>query len=896
MKADFEKFIGTLPYASELFGIYQPLIGWKSKRSKTRLRTETRENFSALSAIIKGRSAADASSQISIGKVYEESPIRLAAEIDSLVARRIAERLNPANKPSQSEWRQLINVDEINKILRSTKTQVKNYAAESSTGVHIDSLSYLNRYLQSYVGGNTQDVSSTATRSIRNFTFSPLIQYLRSDPSQLSAFTQSVLDKEKRVSQALLWLAENMPSALNQMFYRTGERLADMARMIDPAHNFGAETVEAVLSPIGMIHIFRQYFFEFDTFLGPSVGHVWISPGGTVELIEISTRKVLTDRTFETSLETTSRAEKEIKIQDELSDAVKDENQNNIKFGFGASAKYSTVVFEAEGNTSLDYESSRTSARETTHKQMREQSEKLSEEIKRSFKSTFRVSTEVEEASSKRYVIQNTTDKLVNYELRRKMRQVGVQVQDIDMQLCWQVFVDDPGHDLGIAKLVHIAQPADLSSLQPPEAPVVLQRKPVEVMVQFPYENTPDSEGNEMDVTFTNGDDGEGGWFSNNDKIVWQREFQAEPPAPGYAMDSHIDFQVNHSSTVAATVERVNAQGKFKIILNQVNFDGQPFISFKIVTYWNPPDQSTAEAAYQTKMAEYNAEKVRLEKEAYVKAAQERVEAASRVSTRKFEDLREEERVVVYRKLISQLMNVNQGGGKHMLSEMVRSIFDVDGMLYFVAPEWWRPRLHQSHQTFGTSQPITEESVVSWGGSGENREDNYFITDESEPARLGSSLGWLLQLDGDNFRNAFLNSPWVKAVVPIRPGKELEAMKWLEKAHVEGSDGLDAEYKASPEELIEIAPDGSKVTVREALEYLAKQIQQQHGLQSSPQPSPFEPNVNILPAEVVYEHGFNPLSGGIKVDERPFRVFSQWIEVLPTDQIVALDYNAEDHL
>ena len=26
-----DQFKGTLPYASELFGIYQPLLGWKSK-------------------------------------------------------------------------------------------------------------------------------------------------------------------------------------------------------------------------------------------------------------------------------------------------------------------------------------------------------------------------------------------------------------------------------------------------------------------------------------------------------------------------------------------------------------------------------------------------------------------------------------------------------------------------------------------------------------------------------------------------------------------------------------------------------------------------------------------------------------------------------------------------
>src|SRR5262252_5300662 len=29
---DLEQYVNVLPYASEMFGIYQPLLGWKSKR------------------------------------------------------------------------------------------------------------------------------------------------------------------------------------------------------------------------------------------------------------------------------------------------------------------------------------------------------------------------------------------------------------------------------------------------------------------------------------------------------------------------------------------------------------------------------------------------------------------------------------------------------------------------------------------------------------------------------------------------------------------------------------------------------------------------------------------------------------------------------------------------
>ena len=46
----------------------------------------------------------------------------------------------------------------------------------------------------------------------------------------------------------------------------------------------------------------------------------------------------------------------------------------------------------------------------------------------------------------------------------------------------------------------------------------------------------------------------------------------------------------------------------------------------------------------------------------------------------------------------------------------------------------------------------------------------------------------MLQLDGDNLRNAFLNAPWVKAVIPIRPGKEEAAINWLQG--VEGFNGI----------------------------------------------------------------------------------------------------------
>ncbi len=37
---------------------------------------------------------------------------------------------------------------------------------------------------------------------------------------------------------------------------------------------------------MGLVNIFREYFFEFDTFLGVPAGHVWISPGSTADAVK----------------------------------------------------------------------------------------------------------------------------------------------------------------------------------------------------------------------------------------------------------------------------------------------------------------------------------------------------------------------------------------------------------------------------------------------------------------------------------------------------------------------------------------------------------------------------------------------------------------------------------
>src|SRR5690606_7806795 len=112
--------------------------------------------------------------------------------------------------------------------------------------------------------------------------------------------------------------------------------------------------------------------------------------------------------------------------------------------------------------------------------------EKLSSEIRKNFKSTFKTVTETTDVSSTKHVMANTSTELVNYEMRRKMRQVGVQVQDIGTYLCWQTYVDDPGSDLGISKLIHIAKSPDMEGVPHPEEIPMLQPFVESKMITIP--------------------------------------------------------------------------------------------------------------------------------------------------------------------------------------------------------------------------------------------------------------------------------------------------------------------------------------------------------------------------------------------------------------------------
>lgn len=896
---EVDKYKGVPPYASEAYGVYQPLLGWQSQLTKKWLQRGGVGADPRVRRILDGR--------------ITPGPIGIPQDDPRQM---VVEPLQPGagRSPHTVILGRQLTSELLNLIRARVETFVVSHGGRLPSGNEWTSVVDINNLMDA-TSGDLRIVNdlvrnrllAEATRKAGGGPLTPALY------DEVRASLLDVMRYESQVAAFLLFYAEGQgggaydPAELKKLFQVvTAPPLSEVFNPVDPLSSIDPNDRSGALAPVGFVHLFRQYFFDLGTFLGEPVEHVWLAPGTTIELVEVSTRRVLFERTLEELAQSTNRTEQAATLKDEISDAVKEANQSSTKLGVSQSNTVNLYVYQGTVSANFGIESTRSVSRETAHKQNREQTEKLSAEIKQSFKSVFKTVSETTDVRSRRHTINNPGTELVNYELRRKMRRVGVQVQDVGLRLCWQVFVDDPGSPLGLAELVDLVDSPDLGNLKEPEklpAPAAIVKKVVAPIPFLPildytnsnahfewaYVDPPGARYAGKHLSLIQGVEDEDD--RDDQTIMGPFEFTMDPPQSGYVLTEVRMVGVQANKIAAIRDRRVldAAAGRYELVMQRIHYGGENVVNLDMELVFSPTAVETKRVADANAEAakKYDAEKSALLRRAYMQAVRDRIRDASKITLRPSWDLREEERTVVYRKLIERLMLDSWKSAdttanrrlSHVRSEVVRSIFDVDGMLYFVAPEWWMPRrrkgrldttIEMSDKPFA----LMEDDLVKWGG--EKRPDNYRITEESAPARVGSSLGWLLQLDGDNLRNAFLNAPWVKAVIPIRAGREKAALNWLRAIEGHENDGWDTPYLGTEAEF-------AGKTVGEVLETIADRLQKEN-----------EDIENVLEADKVFETGFDPLAGGFDAGLDANEVFSQWVSVLPTDQIVATKYEPTD--
>jgi hypothetical protein len=145
----------------------------------------------------------------------------------------------------------------------------------------------------------------------------------------------------------------------------------------------------------------------------------------------------------------------------------------------------------------------------------------------------------------------------------------------------------------------------------------------------------------------------------------------------------------------------------------------------------------------------------------------------------------------------------------------------------------------------------------------------------------------------------------------MRCGGSVTSHRQRRSPTVEGADGLDALYQESEpgEKAAMIAvlnaftnwPDPTLaaryagltpagLTILDGIRYLIIKILAKQVAAVTKMTDPDDPTLSYLPTDKVFEHGFDPLQGGFVAEAAaPFEIFDQWIEVLPTDQIVPVE-------
>lgn len=495
------------------------------------------------------------------------------------------------------------------------------------------------------------------------------------------------------------------------------------------------------------MHLYRQLYFDAGAAVGPLEQVFAVAPAEVLELLIESSRRTTAERTEQFGLETTLENQLEQTNTDEISDQVQSTITRDMSVGISANAQAQLGVYSVGGGSDLSVGLSSERSRESIRKRMRTTTRRSSETIRKSFSLTVRSITEIAERSVIRRVIKNETPTPINYGLRRVLRRIRVKVQELGPRLCWQLYVARPGEGLAQSRFVMFreADPVAAPGL-PPNAPprpeggvesgsqtVAIETSVSPNVVTIALPKDVDREITALVV----------------DSIADASPEGKEPTAPALLPDQFERLETNEKWIFRFAVSR----GEATRVTVSYSLHWQP--TPRVLDAWQA-QVDAARAGYEASQMEEQFER-----------SKRLITARSKVQARPSADLRDEERYEILNRMVAEAFQSDprEGFPGPIEIELFHRYFDISGLFYYVHPSWWRPRYQLAR-------------------------DSYELTDESELAKFGKSLGWLIQLDGDRRRNEFLNSPWVRACVPIRPGQEGPALRWM-AAHFEGHRGFD---------------------------------------------------------------------------------------------------------
>lgn len=494
----------------------------------------------------------------------------------------------------------------------------------------------------------------------------------------------------------------------------------------------------------GLMFHYRTSFYEKGLVTSNYEQVLSVAPNETIEIgIEVTRRSTLEEEN-EAKFQMTDSSEASSSLTSEFTDRVSRVIQTTNSSSASMNASGGTGVFNVGGSVNSNYNQTKTDSAEKMKRTVNESSQRVAQEIMKSQVFRTRRTEELTSRDYYRRLIENKTEILRHYGLRRLQQRYLASSQARSPRLVWQFLVYDPGQRLATPRILtedlipSALLQAGAREVRYMEAgnfsvsvdgtlatPGRVWVQSIYVGLQYRVIGVQFMNGGDRSSIMLSGKDVAGDWSYNGlVRLEYYRDAANNPGLYEFA------FSMLRTSFVGKVPNQINVVlPKVQVILIDRNLE--------VIWKSDPGLLSTFLPKYRKLLADSRS-----------------------IKPRPSGDLRREERdEVVSRAFDSLNLRDTLFGADDVVS--VASLFDMETTFYQLIPPYVQ----------SGSDMYTDG--VAWGRQ-------YDALTEAEPAPLGSSIGWKIQADGDARRNEFINSALARVCIPIQKGMERKAIEFLE--------------------------------------------------------------------------------------------------------------------
>jgi hypothetical protein len=485
----------------------------------------------------------------------------------------------------------------------------------------------------------------------------------------------------------------------------------------------------------GVLQTYKTIFFATALTGGPYEQVISTAPGETVEVSIELTRRLTIEEENQSTVQSTLESASEFSMQDELTDRVSTVLQDTHTSSVSATVSGSIAIVSGSVSGSDTYSSTQTKSHEQMKRTLKQSTQRVSQQLMKSYTIRAKRTEDVTTRDTYRRLLKNDTDDPMHFGFRKVLQEYRASTQYLGPQLVWHILVPNPGAFLGKPRVVgdHFLPGAFAQKMAR----------------QIAVADFPGLQGN---------------WNMGTpvwDYIVPVNYQETRLGARFLNGETSINFVAQGTGYKVTFVASIDSVQDVSISQTRIRF------AATIVA-----TEGTAPKSYPIKFPDFHLYSVdRAALIAWDNIGSQKAEDflgfyrgliidSLSLAPRPAGDLRQEERQELIRRALLRL-NFGDYAANNQYAVLAKGddLLDMQASFYQLFPPF-----------FGAAPSWTRQvGLVS----------EYDVTKGGPPAKYGASINWQIPLDADARRTEFINSPLARVGIPVKRGREREAVTWL---------------------------------------------------------------------------------------------------------------------